>query len=394
MRIKAYCLYGGNTLYQCSYAKAADLLGRLAQTEGNPFDANALGILYYEGLPDGTPDYELAYQYFTIGAFNGIFESMCHCADMLIRGEGVPVNLRAAASLVHLAYSRTKEKFTDGALDASFAESAMRMGDCARYGIGEKSDGMLAMSYYLEAGLAIRIRMRLYTHFQDDILFRQIESRIEEAETALGNAVTRDQSILKEPIIVDRLLSCGHAIAMDVDHEEGDSMYTFIFHRCHPENGECLLLTVESMGVSELYDKVGVLAMQVSSSNLKNGDQLIIDRVGMDQNTGETIFYYHNQEAGRIRAESWMFKDEGCLQSRKEEDTLFTSVCFEDMRHTYDYICNIPGLKRGDRVLVNTSQGAAAATVVREFREKMSRMPLPKERYRRMIQKITPQLYS
>lgn len=60
----------------------------------------------------------------------------------------------------------------------------------------------------------------------------------------------------------------------------------------------------------------------------------------------------------------------------------FVSVAFQSNGRTYDYLCEIPGVSVGDRVIVETAQGEADVEVVRVFDKTSTETTLPISKYK------------
>lgn len=76
--------YGGNRGFEQSYEKAVDLYN-MAAALGNRIAQENLGYCYYYGRV-GAPDYEKAFRYFAMGAFDGMPVSLYKIGDMYLHG--------------------------------------------------------------------------------------------------------------------------------------------------------------------------------------------------------------------------------------------------------------------------------------------------------------------
>ena len=89
MYIKGYGCYGGDHIYDCDWEESRRLITKLFEKTENPTYANTLGYIYYYGRCNkGVPEYDKAFQYFSIGATHGVMESMYKQADMYLSGKG------------------------------------------------------------------------------------------------------------------------------------------------------------------------------------------------------------------------------------------------------------------------------------------------------------------
>ena len=77
MRIKGYGCYGGDKVFECDWEESRRIITKLFEKDGNPYFANTLGYIYYYGrCNNGIPEYEKAFQYFSVGAAHDVIESM------------------------------------------------------------------------------------------------------------------------------------------------------------------------------------------------------------------------------------------------------------------------------------------------------------------------------
>ncbi|SCW58489.1 hypothetical protein SAMN02910456_01991 [Ruminococcaceae bacterium YRB3002] len=168
IRIKAYACYGGNVVYKCDWKESARLLDILWREHSFGQAANTLGYIYYYGRldPDGKPDYEKAFFYFSIGSTYGIVESKYKLADMFAKGQYVARNNNLARSMIQNLYSDTKVQFEGGDYGCDLADVAFRMGKLHRdISMNEidpaasKGSLELAKCYLLIARLAIDMRI-------------------------------------------------------------------------------------------------------------------------------------------------------------------------------------------------------------------------------------------
>lgn len=394
MRIKAFCSYGGCSVYPCDWELAREYFEILTDEVEDAMAANALGYIYYYGrCSEGVPDYDLAFRYFALGAFAGVYESMYKTADMLAEGQGVPRNTTAAMNQVRFVYSHTKTPFTEGIYSIAFADAALRMGDYHRDGIGTEPDQMLAYSYYLDASLAIRLRMQYDKSYGDDTVYENIQKALADMEKKLGKFVHESSSRMHDPALIDRMLSGGYALQMQIEKNEKDEVI-LVFERPEHDPQKKILLTIENMSYSALKDKVVLTAEDFSGRSLQPGMSVTFDRIGYDIDTGETIFYDRGNEAGRIFADAFVFEDDRPQGWQSEETLDFVRVLIPDLQEQYDYICPLPGLKRGDDVLVETKYGTKQGTVVSTFICRLSEMPGKPETYKPVLQKIMVQRLS
>lgn len=173
MRIKAYEMYGGDGVYPCDWNTCEKYLLEVFDAEFDPDIANTLGYIYYYGRTDGTPHYDLAFRYFTIGASAGNHESQYKLADMYERGQYVKQNTAVAMSICSNLYYETMKQFIKGDLSCKFADVALRLG--LMYAEDEIDT---ALGYLFEAKYAIRMRENL-RYIGDKKVAARIDAEIE-----------------------------------------------------------------------------------------------------------------------------------------------------------------------------------------------------------------------
>lgn len=196
---KAYGCYGGNCVFECDWAVSRDCFLKLVELDGenNPFYYNSLGYIYYYGRCNGgEPEYDKAFQYFTIGAVSGVYESRYKLADMISGGKGVPQNLKAAATMIISMYDENYDIFCKGNYDGKFADISLRMGGLYERGAGVEQNLDIAYYHYLQAKYAIEKRMET-TDFYGDA---KVKGRIEEALNRV-----RELLLQKEEYFVDKM---------------------------------------------------------------------------------------------------------------------------------------------------------------------------------------------
>ena len=194
MRIKAYACYGGNSVYACDWKESARLLDILWREHSFGQAANTLGYIYYYGRldPNGNPDYERAFYYFSIGSTYGIVESKYKLADMFVNGYYVARNDRLARDIISDLYHDTRYRFENGDFGCDFADLAYRMGklfrDVSCYELDSASrKGALEVSkiYLLQAKFAIDQRIRSDYSYGDDKVKNNIETMLSEVSRSV-----------------------------------------------------------------------------------------------------------------------------------------------------------------------------------------------------------------
>lgn len=216
---KAYGCYGGNKIFECDWNASLECLLKLVDLAGDPFYYNTIGYIYYYGrCNNGEPEYDKAFQYFAVGAAHGVFESMYKVADMFIAGKGCLKNPAAGAKIILSLYSDNRDIFCGGGYDGKFADVALRVGGLFENGIGVDKDIESAYNFYLEAKLAIDMRMSEHDYYGDKKVSRNIEDAIARVRKNLPEDYFADEVTLEAPVPIGMLMgkSAGIDLSLDV----------------------------------------------------------------------------------------------------------------------------------------------------------------------------------
>lgn len=219
MRIKGYSCYGGNKLYDCDWDESCRLITKLFDKTGDPIYANTLGYIYYYGRCNGgTPEYEKAFQYFSVGAAYGLFESTYKISDMFLNGKGIIKSVKTSDHLISKLYYDSLSQFCAGS-DAKFADIALRKASAwERAGIFES-----ALDAYLEADFAIKKRMKHTDFFGDKKVADSISKGLESVKDKLGADYFKDKVEENDPYWLDMLMD-GNNTKIKIENI-GDNHY-------------------------------------------------------------------------------------------------------------------------------------------------------------------------
>lgn len=175
LSIKGYGCYGGNDLFKCDWNESLRCVEKLFELTGDGIYANTLGFIHYYGrCNNGKPNYDKAFQYFSVGAFQGNSESLYKLADMFQEGKGIIQNDLAAVRIISNLYENAYEQYCTGIYDAKFADIAMRMGNMMFKESEEKQDYINAFIYYLQAKHAIERRIKHSEFFGNKKVYDRI----------------------------------------------------------------------------------------------------------------------------------------------------------------------------------------------------------------------------
>ena len=208
LHVKAYGCYGGNEIFECDWEESLSCLLKLVDLTEDPYYYNTIGYIYYYGrCNNGNPEYEKAFKYFAVGAAHGIFESMYKVADMFISGNGCLKNPAAGAKIILSMYNENADIFCDGGFDGKFADVALRIGGLFEKGIGVEQSIEEAYSFYLEAKLAIDMRLKEYDFYGDKKVKKSIDEAIERVSCKLPKDYLKKEIHMEAPAPIGTLLS-------------------------------------------------------------------------------------------------------------------------------------------------------------------------------------------
>ncbi|MBP5262692.1 MAG: sel1 repeat family protein [Clostridiales bacterium] len=341
MRIKAYACYGGNSVYACDWKESARLLEILWREHSFGQAANTLGYIYYYGrlAPDGKPDYEKAFFYFSIGSTYGIVESKYKLADMFVNGYYVARNEKLARDIISDLYHETRYRFENGDFGCDFADLAYRMGklfrDASCYELDSTSrKGALEVSkiYLLQARFAIEQRMRTDYSYGDDKVKDNIDKMLAEVSKDLPLA---DKSVYHSfnPIFVSLFTDgkIGSRYEISMKHLKNGSLRFRINRRVLPGAApsfslvvlpwfdECVYTEHIEFTLSDIDDVITFYEIYDPGSSL---DNVLIDSVKtVDADHGDfftMIFYCEGSPVLRVTAGDIIYKS--YLRGRKKKD--------------------------------------------------------------------------
>ena len=139
--------YNGNRGFEQSFEKAVHLYEMAAENGSRQAQEN-LGYCYYYGR-DGEPDYEKAFHYFALGAFDGHLVSLYKIGDMYLNGLYVPKNEKEAFFI----FLRCIETMTEEAEERIAGPVYLRLGRMFLEGLGVSQNPKNALACYQKAEL-------------------------------------------------------------------------------------------------------------------------------------------------------------------------------------------------------------------------------------------------
>ena len=154
--------YGGDRGFEQSFEKAVKLYKQAAE-RGSQVAQENLGYCYYYGR-DMDVDYEKAFQYFALGAFNGYPVSLYKIGDMYRKGLYVAKNPFEA----FLLYNRALREATDEDSKRISGPVHLRLGEMCLAGEGIDKDPQQALLHFNLAEI-----MLLQMVMDGDMMYRK-----------------------------------------------------------------------------------------------------------------------------------------------------------------------------------------------------------------------------
>ena len=295
LHAKAYGCYGGDGIFEEDWFESRDCLLRLAELTDDPFCYNTLGYIYYYGrCNNGIPEYEKAFQCYSIGAAHGIYESQYKLADMFLTGNGCIKSASAGASLILSMYSENRDFFCNRNYECKFADVALRVGGLFENGYGVEKDAELAYQYYLEAKCAIEKRIEFESHYGDKKVLSKIEEALERVKSQLPKEFFEKEVSYPFPVYIGDLLH--HSVGMDITL---DNKYGEYFLKASgfagDDAGGCTLLTIPSKSFCGLVDSVTLKFDETTDVSVDEFPyQAFITGIRGEQNSDLYQFVYRN----------------------------------------------------------------------------------------------------
>lgn len=220
MRIKGYGCYGGDKVFECDWEESRKWISKLFEADGNPYYANSLGYIYYYGrCNNGIPEYEKAFQYFSVGAAHDVIESMYKIADMFLSGKGCIKSPETSSYIIFKLYEECQARYCMGD-DAKFADVALRMAAIFR----RRERYPEALYYYLEADFAIKKRLKKSDFFGDRKVQDNISKGMEEVRVMLEIGFLKDRIVTQNPFWLHNMIWDSCNAKFEITHIE-DNRY-------------------------------------------------------------------------------------------------------------------------------------------------------------------------
>ena len=387
---RGYCYYIGTKVYPNDWVRARDAFLEYYALTGDASAANTLGYIYYYGRCNkGVPEYDQAFRYFSIGHAYGYFESTYKLADMFAHGYSVVKNGETAFRLYLSVFAENLDSFCKGVFDCNFADAALRMGNCYRYGTGCEKDPEGAYFYYLQADLAIRKRIEETDYYGDTVVYNNIQRALAEARKEY--TVHTRKVIWDHPGWKDRIFGQGMICRMKI-RELKDGALSLTVHTVagyDEEDDPAVLLTVPGADYCDLVREIRLHTAKYSTyMTAVEDDVVFFDHCEFDPETGTTVFFLNFIETCEIKTRHYTLT----LPKKKKEEPSgrkyhFAGIRFGETGRIYDYLCEDETVVPGDRVIVTGYDGEAAVEVVEVSDKYESELGLPVEKYKHVLRK-------
>ncbi|MGI6535264.1 MAG: tetratricopeptide repeat protein [Eggerthellaceae bacterium] len=398
---KAYACYGdGCAGFSQDWEASRDCLLKLEEISPDSRYANTLGYIYYYGrCTNGTPEYDKAFYWFSIGAAGGSYESRYKLSDLFKKGTGCPKDMQTAESIIWELFNQNLPYFCTGERTSKFADIALRAGNIEREGLSGAPDADSAFAYYLMAKLAIRMRRQAMDYIGDESVERRIDKALadvlpESSFAEKQEKLTFDESGL--PRLLRFALGNGRRMEMDYRWKDTDKGNLKLVFRVQDKKSELdtpayhaskfpvLIPEAHFCGMREKLVVRGTVQRSAAYGLVGKGGTIVFDEVGSAWDEFGKLMLY-GKLAGALHGTFTV----NCrkLAGKKRR---YASVNVEPGTRTRDYLCDDKSIEPGSHVLVPTGNGHQhEATVVRVTWRYDSEMPLFRRDYRKVIAPVT-----
>lgn len=390
---RGYCYYCGTKVYPNDWFKARDSFLEYYERTAAPSAANTLGYIYYYGrCNNGTPEYDKAFYYFSIGHAAGIIESTYKLGDMFKHGNGVKENQKLAFSLYQRTYNHCLLDFCYGNDAGNFADIALRMGECYFLGIMKPKDATAAYEYYLQANLAIQKRMEAVNYYGDDVVSSSIKRGFLKAQRRYHNTKIIRKYVEPEKFL--NQMTKGHRRCQLIVKKEKNDKLRLTFNMLPWPNemkAPKLLLTSCDADYCNLADMLKLETGKKSHFiNHSKAESIIFNEASYGWHNKILYLYLDGVLQAELHVKHYRLLLPKPPEIKASGRLLhFASISFQDGGKRYDYLCDDKNVKPGDKVVVTGYNGETAVSVVDVFDEYESHLKLPFDSYKKIL-KVLP----
>ena len=294
MKILAWGYLEGDSIFRQSMRQAQKYLRALFEKSGDPFAANALGVISYHGLAGKQePDYGKAYSYFSYGALAGIDESLFSLGNMLIHGQGTVKNVDMGMNLIVDGYKDTLQRFSEGEYDNRFADYAYYMGMICRENIILGMGLRDACKFFMEADFAIARRMSVNKLFRDEQLADDIRKELADARAAFG--VDEKKTILRAdfPIYISHMFEDRMPIRVTICKRQADYYLKMSRFRLLPGEESQVLVAFPELSYVNLVKELEFKLEEPGAIKIpETGETFLAEGFMKNEHTGVLEFYF------------------------------------------------------------------------------------------------------
>lgn len=376
LEVLGYCYYGGNRLFDCDWVKCKDIFEKLYSRYGDPSIANSLGYIYYYGRTSGgNSDYKKAFEYFSIGAAAGIYESKYKLADLFRHGYYVSKNPKVAEDIYYDLYQENLKIFSKGFFDCKLADIALRLGGV----YSERKEFSASYYFYLQAELAIRKRMTNFNYYGDRRVFDGVIAGLEQCRRNQHFETVKHADMTNLDIL-KMFFEDHHRIEFKIRPLKGNKLKIIAKRLAHRnEYTPLCLLTMLSFNGCLLTDELTITALDVDYHNLP--ECFIATDIEYDRNM--IYFYDQQQEVGCL--DCYGFRINNPIKKDDKEEYRFVSVKVD--QKSYDFLCDDIYVVAGDSVYVSIEGKPKKGIVTNSFVRDVSDLPKSIEDYQPIIRK-------
>ena len=308
LRMKAYALYGGNSVYECDYALAEKYLTRLWRDHGFGYAANTLGHLYLNGLLDGgKPDYEKAFMSFSVGSSFRVPDSVFNLAYMFMKGQYVMRDPSHARFLVALLYDEYRSGFTSGYYDCAFPDAAYHRGMLE---LQDDTDGpeflraYRAFRYFLQARFALGFKAGMKASGSES----ELKNRINRELAKMTGIVRQRKASFKASVpeqLYEFIKSHEHSVYhLRIKYLKGSRARIDVdrIPKGHDTETEKSIVTYPELSCCSLTDKISFIVEDVRFRNLvsENETNVLFDGIDMNMTEADPGTHYFSFSGERV----------------------------------------------------------------------------------------------
>lgn len=395
---KAYACYGdGCAGFDQDWKASRDCLLKLEEIAPNSLYANTLGYIYYYGrCTQGTPEYDKAFYWFSVGAAGGNYESRYKLSDMFKTGKGCPEDPEIAGHLIWDLFNENLPHFCAGHSPSKFADIALRAGNLEADGLYGMPDYDSAYAYYLMARLAIRMRRQACDYYGDAAVEHNIDDALIGILPKTSYAKKQDRMSFDEstfPQLLRFALGGGRRIEMDYrwkDTDKGNLKLTFRVQNRQADldartryaaKFPVLIPEAHFCGMREKLVVRGVVQRSAAYGLVGKSGTIVFDDIGSDWGSFGKLALY-----GKLTGILHGTFTVNCKKLAGKQRR-YASVSFDDPECTWNYLCDDESVRVDDTVRVPWGDDTREGTVARITWRHDSEMELFRRDYKRVIEK-------